>query len=228
MSRAARLFRWFGAAAFVSSLASTAYAFIVAWAPSDAAAHDLPAALAGNAALFTLFALHHSLFARARVKRWVGRLLPDSLERSAYVWLASLLLALTVLGWQRVGHELYRATGPWRSLLTGVQLAGVALTIAAARRIDVFALAGLRSGAGGDLDVRGPYGLVRHPIYLGWLLMVWGAPVMTGDRCWFALISTTYLLLAIPWEEAAMARTMGAAYDGYRSRVPSRLIPGIY
>lgn len=228
MSLPARLFRWSGAAAFAAALASTAYAFAVTWASSSAAAPDLPSALSGNAALFTLFALHHSLLARPRVKQWIGRIVPDDLLRTTYVWIASLLLLLAVLGWQRIGHELYRAAGPWRPLLVGAQIAGVLLTIVSARIIDVFELAGLRSGAGAGLDVRGPYAFVRHPIYLGWLLMVWGTPVMTGDRCWFALVSSAYLLMAIPWEEASMASTLGAAYDTYRARVRSRVIPGLY
>jgi methanethiol S-methyltransferase len=89
-------------------------------------------------------------------------------------------------------------------------------------------LAGIRSGATDRLVVRGPYRLVRHPLYLGWLLVVWGAPLMTGDRMLFAILSSAYLLLAMPWEEQSMAQTLGRDYARYRATVRWRLIPGLY
>jgi hypothetical protein len=65
------------------------------------------------------------------------------------------------------------------------------------------------------LDEHGPYGLVRHPIYLGWIFMVWPAPVMNGTRLAFAAISTVYLIVAIPFEERDLGRTFGPAYRHY-------------
>jgi protein-S-isoprenylcysteine O-methyltransferase Ste14 len=60
------------------------------------------------------------------------------------------------------------------------------------------------------------------------MLAVWGAPTMTGDRGWFAALSSIYLVVAMRWEEAAMRRVFGDAYDRYRARVPYRVLPGIY
>ena len=76
--------------------------------------------------------------------------------------------------------------------------------------------------------VRGAYGLVRHPIYLGWFLMVWPTPLMTGGRLTFAAISSFYLLIAIPWEERSLAQQHGEAYLRYTRQVRWRVLPGLY
>jgi protein-S-isoprenylcysteine O-methyltransferase Ste14 len=72
------------------------------------------------------------------------------------------------------------------------------------------------------------YRLVRHPIYFAWVLMVWPAPVMTGTRLCFAVLSTLYLAVAIPFEERTLRRTFGPAYDGYATRVRWRMVPFLY
>jgi protein-S-isoprenylcysteine O-methyltransferase Ste14 len=69
---------------------------------------------------------------------------------------------------------------------------------------------------------------VRHPIYLGWVLMTFGAPEMTATRFSFAAISTAYLIVAVPFEERSLVRTFGDAYREYRARVRWRMVPGLY
>jgi protein-S-isoprenylcysteine O-methyltransferase Ste14 len=78
------------------------------------------------------------------------------------------------------------------------------------------------------LSTTGAYGLVRHPIYLGWALIVWSVPAMTGTRLVFAAVSTLYLVVAIPFEERQMRRTMGRPYDDYARAVRWRMLPGVY
>ena len=51
---------------------------------------------------------------------------------------------------------------------------------------------------------------------------------MTYSRLSFALLSTAYILAAIPWEERDMGARFGARYDRYRTQVPWRLVPGVY
>ena len=76
--------------------------------------------------------------------------------------------------------------------------------------------------------VAGPFGLVRHPIYLGWILIVFGAPLMTMSRLLFAVISSAYLVLAIPWEEASLVEAFGERYRAYQRQVRWRLVPGVW
>jgi protein-S-isoprenylcysteine O-methyltransferase Ste14 len=74
----------------------------------------------------------------------------------------------------------------------------------------------------------GPFGLVRHPIYLGWSLMVFATPTMTTSRLLFAVVSTVYLAAAIPLEERLLIETFGEKYRAYQRQMRWRLIPGIW
>jgi protein-S-isoprenylcysteine O-methyltransferase Ste14 len=201
---------------------------VIRWRPAADAGHADWLAAGVNAAWFTAFAAHHSVFARARVKAALSRLLPDRLLRPIYVWVASGLFAALMLWWRPVGGLLYQATGAAALGLAAVQTAGVLLTLAAVRAIDPLELAGIRRGPVQDLQVRGPYRIVRHPLYLGWVLVVFGAAGMTGDRALFAVVSSLYLVVAIPWEERSLRDAFGDAYAGYAQRVRWRMIPGLF
>ena len=123
----------------------------------------LAAALAWNAGLFVVFAAHHSVMARAGAKAWLTRWLPAAYERSAYVWIASVLLVLVTLGWQRVPGLIYEATGPLAWALVAVQALGVVLTVAAARVLRATDLAGIRQARGLATAHRRPDRLAVHP-----------------------------------------------------------------
>ena len=78
------------------------------------------------------------------------------------------------------------------------------------------------------LQTGGLFGLVRHPIYLGWVLFVFGAPRMTLTRFVFACVSTAYLAAAIPLEERGLIGAFGDEYTRYRRRVRWRMLPFVY
>jgi len=226
-----RAFVWLGGALFVVALACGAWLYLGPLA-SAAPSPDPARALGVDVVLFTLFATHHSVLARTGVKRWIARLVPDRLIRSVYVWTASALLVGVSVGWQRIGGEIYRVAGVRAIAHALVQIAGVWLTVRSVQRIDPLELAGIRdahaAGPGAGLQITGPYRFVRHPLYLGWMLMVFGAAHMTGDRLVFAAISSAYLLIAIPWEERSLRREFGTAYVEYERQVPWRVIPYVY
>ncbi len=97
------------------------------------------------------------------------------------------------------------------------------------RRISALELAGISPAAPNDaLQVEGPYRWVRHPIYFGWLLVLFAAPHMTADRLAFAAISSAYLLVAIPWEERSLLRAFGEPYARYQRAVRWRVVPYVY
>jgi protein-S-isoprenylcysteine O-methyltransferase Ste14 len=225
MTRFERLFVWSGGAVFVFALAVCAYAYGIAWTRP---APFSPGAVAWNSLLLTLFAGHHSLFARERVKSWLAKALPEHVIRSVYVWTASVLLLLAVLLWRPVGGELYRVAGWPRAAHAAIQAAGLWIVARSVRAIDALELAGIRQRTDEPLQTAGPYRWVRHPLYLGWLLVTFGAWQMTGDRLLFAGITAFYLILAIPWEERSLMRSFDGQYADYKRRVPWRLVPYIY
>lgn len=237
---------WAGAALFAGSLAYFLFSYVVTFGEITAGTLR-PAAVVADIGLFTAFALHHSVFAREPVRRLVARMVSPPLERSVYVWIASLMLIGVCAWWQPLPGALWQVTGTAAWFLPLAQLGGGWLTLRSAAVIDVWELAGVRqvSGrgevpAGGGLQASGvqapavefrtdgPYGWVRHPIYFGWLLLVFPVATMTMTRLAFAVISTVYILIAIPLEERSLRRTSGGAYDGYMRQVRWKLIPGVY
>src|SRR5580704_13282619 len=202
-----RVFVWLGGVVFVGSLGSCAYCYSVRWSVPH---RWDSSALAFDAVLFSAFAMHHSVFARTRVKDWLSRLVPERLLRSVYVWMASLLLVTVCAAWMPFGGEVYRHAG-WLGVPHAlVQLVGIWLIARSVRTIDPLDLAGIRRQSTSEgLQIGGPYRLVRHPLYLGWLLAVFGAALMTAERLACAAITTAYLVIAIPWEE----RSLRAAFS---------------
>lgn len=229
-------FAWTGAALFAVSLLLFLYSYFVTFG-RPAPAGDWIAPVLVNAALFSAFAVHHSLLARTRMREAVSRIVPPHLERALYTWTASLLFIVVCWQWQPVPGVVYVLEGPLRWLGFAVQAAGMLLTHLGSASLDVFDLAGVRQAAappGGTTAARTPlkttgaYGLVRHPIYLGWVLLVFGSPTMTATRLTFAIISTAYLAIAIPWEERGLIHAFGQGYREYQRQVRWRMLPGIY
>lgn len=234
----ARVFSAAGGLLFAASIGYFLWFYLIGL-ERRAAGTTAPAALAIDAALFAGFALHHSIFARAPVRAWMARRVSPRLERTVYVWIASVGFAAVCLFWQPAGAPLWQADGLARLALRAVQAAGIVFTLWAARALDGLALAGLRqldaplpaSGietASATLQSTGPYGVVRHPIYLGWLLIVWGAPVMTPSHLVFAAVSTVYLVIATIYEERSLHQTFGPAYADYARQVRRKMVPGVY
>jgi methanethiol S-methyltransferase len=249
-STASRVVAWTGAALFVLSLGYFLYTYIVTFGETPPAS-DTPAwrAAGWNAALFGAFAAHHSAFARTPLRRWMAAHVSPRLERSVYVWIASLLLVAVCALWAPLPGVAWTMTGPWRWIVRIPLVAGIWLSLRSAGIIDVWELAGSRQlattpnlelpTAKGDARREsgnerwtfrsdGPYGLVRHPIYLGWILVVFSVPTMTMTRLAFAAISCLYLVLAIPFEERTIIASAGESYREYMRRVRARLIPGVW
>ncbi len=236
--RIALVIAWTGAVFFAGSLAWFVYSYLFRFGQPAPAGPMLGPAV-GNVLLFSAFALHHSVLARSGAKRVMHQIAPPELERSLYTWVASLLFLAVCTWWQPLPGVLYAVAGPWRFVAWAVQLAGIALTIRASHALDVLHLAGVRpvlrraeaqppAGQSAPLTTNGLYGFVRHPTYFAWALFVFSAPTMTSTRASFAIISTAYLMIAIPWEERSLIATFGQEYQAYRRRVKTRMIPWVY
>src|SRR5216684_784100 len=191
MTRVERAFVWAGGVMFVTSLAVCTYFYLIVWERPVAHAvalggRDTYVIASGyviplreiviDVLLVTVFAAHHSIFARDRVKAALAEVVPARLLRSVYVWIAAVLLILVCLAWRSIGGDLYDATGPGAVAHAAIQLAGVWIIARAVARIDPLELAGIRPpSASGGLQTSGVYRWVRHPLYFGWVLAVFGA-----------------------------------------------------
>ena len=219
---------------FIDALLYFAYRYMVVFGREVTGTLNTRA-VGANVMLFTLFALHHSLFARDTIRKRITRTV-GALERSAYVWLASGLFIAVCAWWQPIAGAAWRIDEPalvW--LLRASQLLGVWLTLRSALMIDFFELAGTRQIWGVQkhapsttFKTSGPYGWVRHPIYAGWFLLVFALPTMTMTQLVFAVTSSAYLLLAIPLEERSLRRSSAGAYDQYMQQVRWKLVPHVY
>jgi hypothetical protein len=229
LSPRARLFTWLGALVFFLSLAYFLFSYVTTFGEPAPAGATAPA-ITWNVGLFTVFALHHSVFARERVRGAIARVLPQPLERSFYVWVASVMFIAVCALWRPVPGTAWQVDGTLAWGFRAVQASGVWLTLHSAVALDIRDLAGLRATRTGPIEFRtsGPYGWVRHPIYTGWFLMVFAASSMTMTRLVFAVVSGAYLIVAIPFEERSMINAAAGAYEKYRRQVPWRLVPRIY
>jgi len=234
-SPVATAFALVGGLLFAASLAYAGVTFTTAWGVSGDADVGIPVlgAVGTDVALFSVFALHHSLFARLGLKAWVTRTFGADLERPIYVWCASVLFIATMWAWARVPGVAWAWAPTLAYVMVAMQVVGLVITLDASRQLGIFELAGIRTARGpadpsAPLRDDGYYGFVRHPIYFAWVLMVWCPPVMTGSRLTFAIVSTAYLVAAVPLEERALRRSFGARYDDYCQRVRWRMVPGVY
>jgi protein-S-isoprenylcysteine O-methyltransferase Ste14 len=194
------------------------------------------AALAIDGGLLALFALQHSIMARPWFKRAWTRFVPEPVERSTYVLFSSAALLLMFWQWRPIGGVIWDVGGGIaRTIMFGLYAKGLLVVLLSTFLINHFDLFGLRQvymylvgRKYTHLEFRTPffYRYVRHPLYFGWLLTFWAAPVMTAAHLFFAIMTTAYILLAIRFEEADLVAAHGEKYERYRQQVPM-IVPAL-
>jgi protein-S-isoprenylcysteine O-methyltransferase Ste14 len=191
-------------------------------------------ALAIDVGLLGLFAVQHSVMARKWFKDWWTRIVPKPVERSTYVLFSSLALILLFWQWRPLGGVVWSIEDPSAQfILRGLFAFGWGLVLVSTFLINHFDLFGLRQVwlyllnrpyAPLRFGTPGPYRLVRHPLYVGWLFAFWSTPTMTLAHLLFSVATTAYILIAIQLEERDLVREHGDSYEAYRRSVPM-LIP---
>jgi len=234
------LFFAYGSLSYLIFLATFLYAigfignFAVPRTLDGPATRPLAISLAIDVALLTLFAVQHSVMARKWFKEWWTKIVPKPIERSTYVLFSSVALILLFAFWQPLGGIIWSVEDPTgRLVLRGLFAFGWGLVLVSTFLINHFDLFGLRQVWLNLLGrpyhtlqfgTPGPYRLVRHPLYVGWLFAFWMTPVMTFAHLLFSVATTAYILLAIQFEERDLVREHGETYEKYRRSVPM-LVP---
>jgi methanethiol S-methyltransferase len=183
-----------------------------------------------NALLLLLFALQHSIMARPAFKRWFTKFIPEPLERSTFVLLASLCLMLMMWQWQPIGGMVWSIKNETvKTILLITYITGWVIVFISTFLINHFDLFGLRQvwlyftgKPYTQLPFRVPlfYRFVRHPLYLGFLIAFWSAASMTVAHLLFAMLTTGYILTAIQLEERDLLKTFGEKYRSYKKWAP--------
>jgi protein-S-isoprenylcysteine O-methyltransferase Ste14 len=226
----------YGGVCYVIFLATFLYAIgfvgnlVVPKAIDAGAMGSAAESLAVNLLLLGLFAVPHSVMARPGFKRWWTRIVPPPVERSTYVLVSSLLLALLFWQWRPMPKVLWEVRQPVAvAVLWGLFVVGWLVALVSTFLIDHFDLFGLRQVY---LFARGKpyspppfrtpslYRIVRHPLVLGFVIAFWATPVMTWGHLLFAGLTTAYILVGIRLEERDLSNALGGAYEKYRGQVP--------
>ena len=191
-------------------------------------------ALLIDAVLLGLFAVQHSVMARPGFKRWWTRYVPEPVERSTYVLLASLALILLFWQWRPLTDAVWSVENTaGRYILWALFFVGWALVLLSTFLINHFDLFGLRQvylyQRGREYTHLGfrtvfLYKVIRHPIMLGFIIAFWAVPRMTVGHLVFSVATTAYILIALQLEERDMTNIHGKAYEEYRQQV-SMLVP---
>ena len=187
-----------------------------------------------NLILLAIFAVQHSVMARPAFKRWWTQWVPKSVERSTYVLLSTAALALLCWQWRPMPAVLWSVSDPYLAeALTGVSLLGFAIALTSTYLINHFELFGLQQVVHNLTGREAPqavfrtplfYKVVRHPLYLGFIIAFWVTPSMTVGHLLFAAATTAYIVIGALLEERDLVDLFGDDYRRYREKV-SMLIP---
>lgn len=235
--------RWlilaYGVLAYATFIATIAYAvaffgnLFVGRTIDAAASLPLGQALLVDTALLLLFALQHSGMARPGVKTWLARYMAPATERSTYVLASCIALIILMAMWQPMGGVVWSIQNPVaRQLVLAAYFFGWALMIWATFLLDHSELFGLRQVwhafrrlppcRSPEFRTPAAYRYLRHPIYAGWLVVLWAAPAMTISHLVMAAGLTSYIIFGARLEERDLGRRL-PYYEQYRRKVPMLL-----
>lgn len=186
--------------------------------------------------LIALFGLQHSVMARQGFKRAWTRIVPEPIERSIYVLMASAMLIILFNFWHPIEGTVWSVSDPTaQTILWALFGMGWLVVLISTFLLNHFELFGLqqawfhmRGRTAQPHQLRQPmlYKWVAHPLYSGFFLAFWATPHMSYGHLLLSVGMSIYMLIAIRYEERDLTAYYGKEYEDYRSRV-GMLIPGV-
>ena len=190
---------------------------------------SIVAALILNLILMSIFAIQHSVMARRQFKAWWTQFVSPAVERSTFVLASSLALILMFWQWQPLPQTIWQVTDPNAvGVLVALEAVGWMLVLSSTFLINHFELFGLHQVMNNlngkpmpapEFKMPMFYKVVRHPIYLGFIIAFWATPTMTAGHLLFAAVTTAYIFVGIALEERDLIAVFGDDYRHYRERV---------
>jgi protein-S-isoprenylcysteine O-methyltransferase Ste14 len=174
-----------------------------------------------------VFAIIHSLTAANFFKKAVHRFIDPERYRLLYT-IFSLVTVLPIIYlwfWDRDSSPfLYMIPFPYSLFSYGLIILGIALIINSFMIIDLFEFIGLKKSSkieadGKGLITSGSYGLTRHPLYFGGMLILWANPGMRMVDLTVALFFSLYFIVGAFLEERKLEEEFGQSYRDYKKRV---------
>ncbi|WP_276480191.1 methanethiol S-methyltransferase [Paraflavitalea pollutisoli] len=183
-----------------------------------------------NASLLLLCLILHQLLTGTTVRKWIARYLPQPLERSTYILTASCCLLLLMLRWQPMGGVVWQVEHTvLKMILCIAYVGGWSIVFTSTFLINHFELFGMRQvwllyqgKSYTPLPFRMPvfYKLVRHPLYVGFMIASWATPTMTVAHLLLALFTTLYILVSVQFGDRDLLAGVSEQYRRYVRWVP--------
>jgi len=189
----------------------------------------LPESYFTNIAIVAAYLSVHSVMARPWFKRWWTRIIPEPVERATYVLIAGATTFVLIWVWQPMPGMVWSIDNI--AVATGIHiLYGLAwlMMVLATFNIDHWSFFGLRQAWNAVADrsartapftARFLYGVVRHPISLGWLIVFWATPQMSQGHLLLTVCVSIYIAVVTPIEESDLMAELGEEYINYKKRV---------
>jgi methanethiol S-methyltransferase len=183
-----------------------------------------------------IFGVIHSLLAESGVKQAFQNRFGAYAYHGFYRLLYNLFTIVTLLPVVFImlsspGHIIWQVDGPLAWVLRVIQLIGLIGLSISLLQIDLGQFLGLKQLRAylrqqplplplEPLQTNGLYSLVRHPLYLFSLMLIWPLQTTTESLLAFNIAATLYFVLGSLLEERRLLALFGQDYADYQQRVP--------
>lgn len=191
-------------------------------------------ALVFDAVLCLVFFAQHNVMARSAFRRWMANYLHEDLHGAVFTICSAVPLLAAIVLWQKSDDVIIPIEGVWRWAMHLVFVLGFLVFhygIKALGKFDMFGIETAQRRLKGvpppppmPFTVRGFYRVVRHPLYLACLMMIWSCPNFTSDRLLHNVLWTLWIAAGTVLEERELSLVFGDDYRKYQRSVPM-LIP---